>query len=123
MERTAQRAFSRADRKLQMVTAMLIRLENRAQPHTTYSLAAALDMRVSPHFRSILEELVAERLVMKVETYHRPKWLKYSLVPQTKMIRHLFSVAWTLHVSRMKAAGRIKLNSDEEQQEMFADWR
>lgn len=118
-----QRAFSLADRKLQIVTAMLIRAEKGAQPHTTYSLAAALNMRVSPHFRGIVDSLVQERLINKIETSHRPKWRKYLLEPNMVLIKHYYGDVWKLHVKRKKKRNKIIVNSGGVQQEMFANWR
>lgn len=118
-----QRAYSRDDRKLQMVTAMLVRVENGASPHTAYSLAAALDMRVSPHFRGILEELVSETIVNKIKRAHRPNRCKYLLEPNLVLIKRYYGDVWKLHVVRKKKRNRLIVNSGGIQTEMFANWR
>jgi hypothetical protein len=118
-----QRAFTREDRKLQIITAMLIRAERGAQPHTTYSLAAALNMRVSPHFRRIVDELVKARLVNKIETAHRPKWRKYLLEPNMVLIKRSYGEVWKLHARRKKNRNKVIVNSGGKQVEMFANWR
>jgi len=121
--RDTQRAFKRDARKLQMITAMLIRVEKGAQPHTAYSLATALDMRVSPHFRKILEELVSAGLVHKVEKAHRPNRVKYWYEPDTGMIKKFYGNVWREHRQRKKKRDRIVINVGGEQLSMCANWR
>lgn len=121
--RDIQRAFKREDRKLQMITAMLIRVEKGAQPHTAYSLAKELDMRRSPHFLKILQELVDVGLVKKVETVHRPDVMKYLYEPDLKMIKKFYGDVWKQHVQRKKKRDKIVINAGGKQLDMFADWR
>lgn len=56
-----QRAYRRSQRKQQVLKQLRIWHENGyATEATSYKLAGALGMRSSPHFRSILNEMVEE---------------------------------------------------------------
>ena len=115
--------MKREDRKLQIIIAMLIRVENKSQPYTAHSLADALGMRPSPHFSGILNELVSAQFIRKIETAHRPNRSKYLLEPNLVLIKHYFPEAWKLHVSRKKERNQITVNSHGAQAQLFPDWR
>lgn len=123
MSRDGLRAYGRDDRKLQMLTQMMIRVERNAQPHTAYSLAKSLDMRVSPHFRKILEELVTGSFVNKIETEHRPNKKKFLYEPNMKQIKLFYGNVWEAHRVRKKKSDKIVVNAGGKQLDMFADWR
>lgn len=80
-------------------------------------------MRVSPHFRKILQELVSVGLVKKVETIHRPDVMKYLYEPDLKMIKKFYGDVWKIHTQRKKKRDKIVINAGGKQLDMFADWR
>jgi len=71
------RAYSRAERKVQIIASLAIMVQNGKTPVATmYQVAKKLDIRPSTHLLGILSEMVAsgDLTVMYVE--HRPNSLK-----------------------------------------------
>lgn len=76
------RAYSRAERKVQIVAAMAIMVQHGKSPDATmYQIAKKLDVRPSTHLLGILAEMVASGDLSVRYVQHRPNRTKgiYSL--------------------------------------------
>lgn len=73
-----RKAYSRAERKQQIIMTLAARIQKGGENKmSAYKLARALDMNASPHFYSILKEMVHEQL-LDVEIYPNPgKWVTW----------------------------------------------
>jgi len=67
------RAYSRAERKNQIILTLAIRAEHGGKPQATmYQIAKSLDMRPSTHLQKILMEMLTEHLLTVETAPHRP---------------------------------------------------
>lgn len=67
------RAYSRAERKVQIVATLAIMVQHGKSPTATmYQIAKRLDIRPSTHLLKILAEMVAAGDLAVAQAYHRP---------------------------------------------------
>jgi len=80
------KAYSRAERKLQVKTQFAIWIQNGEEEWATlYRIARALDMSPAGTFQRILDEMVFEGTLVKQAFANPGKWqtFKYTLTPGT----------------------------------------
>jgi hypothetical protein len=72
------RAYSRAERKVQIVATLAIQLQHRKKPEMTmYEIAKSLDIRPSTHLIKILKEMVVSGELQVDTKQHRPQVMKW----------------------------------------------
>jgi len=72
------KAYSRAERKEQILNTLLIKVQHGKKPNATmYQIAKSLDMSPSNHLMKILKEMAKDGQLNWYTTDHRPGLKKY----------------------------------------------
>jgi hypothetical protein len=108
-----RRAYKRSQRKQQVLKQLRIWHENGyATQATSYKLAKALDLRPSPHFRDILNEMVAEGSLLVVEAQPSGRFpTKFYLLAELPIITEKFHRRHISVKSRGVAVGQLEMFS------------
>jgi len=107
------RSYKRSVRKKQIVKILQDwRQMDYATEATSYMLAAALDLRPSPHFRDILNEMVAEGLLECIERDQSGRWTtKFYLLATSPLITEKYYSRNISVKSRGVAVGQLEMFS------------
>lgn len=107
-----QKAYRRAQRKQQVIEQLTIWLQNDyAQQATSYKLAKALGMNASPHFNSILLEMVGDGILEMTVTDQPGRWATRMYKLNVAYYREKFSPRTISVQKRGVAVGQLELFS------------
>jgi hypothetical protein len=105
------KAYRRSKRKEQVLLQLRIWHENgHAKQATSYKLAKALDITPSPHFRDILNEMVADGDLLVVEAQPSGRYpTKFYLLANPVLITKKYSRRHISVKSRGQNVGQLEL--------------
>lgn len=105
------RAYSRGKRKQQVIKQLQIWYHNMySNGATSYRLAKALDMRPSPHFRDILNEMVVEGDLVAVGIEKPGRWTtRMYLLAEKHLITEKYFRRHISVKSRGRAVGQLDM--------------